>query len=278
MLKLAVIYSGEPRTFDKAIKKHLAFLKGFKIDTYHSIWTKTSELDLTKIKLDKNLKSLVKVPYEVPPTIDIAKFEIDILNKFKDHPIFMLGRIQYLLNSAYQEVIKSGIEYDYIVRLRYDFTYDGRLKDYIYIAKNESTIGGISNLRHLPNSMWDGFAFGEPKVMEVYFNFYKWLLPSLSDKIILKHKFQPEFALHYYLKTNKLNISLLDIKQTQINNVNREVHLTNRALQYYKDLATFYPEHYTHTNNVLTIKNDTHIKDESIIHILKKEGLECLEI
>ena len=47
-MKIAVVYSGEPRTFEKVVNQHTSqFLKGLDYDTYHSTWTKTSDDEIT---------------------------------------------------------------------------------------------------------------------------------------------------------------------------------------------------------------------------------------
>ena len=50
-MKVAVIYSGEPRTFNKVVDSHDSFFEGLDVDTYHSTWLHVSERDKAIIKI-----------------------------------------------------------------------------------------------------------------------------------------------------------------------------------------------------------------------------------
>lgn len=280
MSKIAIIYSGEPRSFDKVVNQHREFLSGLDYDTYHSTWTKTSDEDIVKIQLSPNTRSISFVGYEPVDRPDILAFESLLLKNKKNHPIFMLGRIQHMTGEAFEAVNDSFVDYDYVVRLRYDFMYEGKLKDYLSLVKNNHDVvitrkmGGKSS----PINVWDGFALGTQNSMMWYFNFHRWIPFSLFNKDVASWKFQPEYVYGTYLRHVGLNVVECDLQPVHIYPDNHDVdwHREMRTIQYYRDLATFHPEFYTQMNGKLTIENDSPVvSDEHIINELEKEGFIC---
>jgi len=283
-MKIAVIYSGEPRTFERVVDQHTSqFLKGLDYDTYHSTWTKTSDDDVEIIKLAPNLQNISLVDYECPDRPDILHFEHVLLNNKLNHPIFMLGRIQYMTGMAFEHVHKTGKDYDYVVRLRYDFEYEGHLTDYLPLIKNANDIvitrkmGGKSS----PLNVWDGFAVGSLTAMTWYFHFHRWIPFSLFNKDIAGWKFQPEFVYGYYLRHACLNVIESDLQPVHIYPENHDVewHRETRTVQYYRDLANFHPGFYVQRDGKLVVENDSPtVTDKFIIKALDAEGIKCNEV
>jgi hypothetical protein len=107
-IRIAVIYSGEPRSYDRVVNQHLEFLEGLEYHTYHSTWTKAADQDHKKINLAPNLLNVNLVDYECTERPDILQFEKKLLEAKKNHPIFMLGRIQYMTAMSYEPINYSG--------------------------------------------------------------------------------------------------------------------------------------------------------------------------
>ena len=66
-MKIAVVYSGEPRSFAKVKPQHDQFFDGVKVDTYHSTWSKTPNEHVEIIRsVSSNRKNLSFVDYNIP--------------------------------------------------------------------------------------------------------------------------------------------------------------------------------------------------------------------
>lgn len=283
-MKIAVVYSGEPRSFDRVVNQHTdQFLKGLDYDTYHSTWTKTSKEDIDKICLSPNLVNVAKIDYLCRERPDLWHFENTLLNNKSNHPIFMLGRIQYMTGMAFEPVHTNSKFYDYVVRLRYDFEYNGSLSDYISLVKNTNDIvitrkmGGKSS----PINVWDGFALGSYTAMTWYFHFHRWIPFSLFNNDVANWKYQPEFVYGTYLRHAGLNVVESNVQPVHIYADNKTVddHREMRTIQYYRDLVKFHPQFYRQRNGKLIIENDSpSVTDQYIINTLEREGIDCYEI
>ena len=283
-MKIAVVYSGEPRSFEHVKSQHEEeFLQGLDYDTYHSTWIKTTDDECKLIEQAANFKGLNRVDYNCTERPDLWHFEATLLNSKKNHPIFMLGRIQYMTSAALDLILKSRIEYDYIVRLRYDFEFKGKLKDYLPLVQKGNDIvitrkmGGKSS----PINVWDGFAFGGYTAMCWYFHFNRWIPFSLFNRDVANWKFQPEFVYGTYLRHVGLNVVESDVQPTHIYPDDNKVdwHREKRTIQYYRDLANFHPQFYTQRDGKLTMENDSPwVSDDLIINVLSDEGLMCNEV
>lgn len=283
-MKIAVVYSGEPRSYDSVIKQHQEeFLEGLDYDTYHSTWTKTTQPDINKIIKAKNFSGLKQVDYFCNDRPDLWHFENLLLRTKQNHPIFMLGRIQYMTAMAFEPVHSNSEFYDVVVRLRYDFEYEGKLNDYLHLMQNPNDIvvtrkmGGKSS----PINIWDGFAFGSYAAMTWYFHFHRWIPFSLFNRDVAGWKFQPEFVYGTYLRHAGLNVVESNVQPVHIYPDNHDVewHREKRTIQYYRDLVTFHKEFYKQRGGKLVIENDSPwVPDNLIIDTLLKEGHECDEI
>jgi hypothetical protein len=283
-MKVAVVYSGEPRSYDSVINQHQdQFLEGLDYDTYHSTWTKTPQSEIDKIVKAKNFNGLSKVNYYCNERPDLWHFENLLLRSKQNHPIFMLGRIQYMTSMAFEPVHSNSVFYDIVVRLRYDFEYEGKLKDYLPLIQNSNDIvvtrkmGGKSS----PINIWDGFAFGSYAAMTWYFHFHRWIPFSLFNKDVANWKFQPEFVYGTYLRHLGMNVIESDVQPIHVYPDNKTVddHRVMRTVQYYRDLATFHKQFYKQKNGKLIIENDSPwVPDSLIIETLDKEGYTCDEV
>ena len=72
-MKIAVVYSGEPRTFETVSKQHRdEFLQGLDYDSYHSTWIKTTPEECAVIENSANFKKIAKVDYNCVARTDMA--------------------------------------------------------------------------------------------------------------------------------------------------------------------------------------------------------------
>lgn len=283
-MKIAVVYSGEPRSYAEVKYRHAEFFHGLDIHTYHSTWTKTSEEDVKLIYSAPNLKGVSQVDYKVPDRPDLVRFEKLLLNMKQNHPIFMLGRIQYMTSAALKSLSWYRLlEYDYIVRMRYDFEYDGHFTDLIpdKVQDNDVFITRKMGGKSSPINIWDGFAFGKPYAMSFYFDFHKWIPFCLFNKDIQGWKFQPEYVYGTYLRSVGLNVRDCQVQPHHVYwlGMNVDDHRRTRTVQYYRDLYNFHPEWYVAQNNKLIIENDSPtVTDNYIIDELSKEGIKIATI
>jgi len=117
--------------------------------------------------------------------------------------------------------------------------------------------------------------------MTWYFHFHRWIPFSLFNQSVANWKFQPEYVYGTYLRHVGLNVIESDVQPVHVypNSKTVDDHREMRTVQYYRDLATFHSQFYTHRNGKLTIQNDSPwVTDNHIIEVLKKEGIECNEI
>lgn len=282
-MKVAVIYSGQPRSYDKVVDQHADFFDGFDVDTFHSTWTKSTQEERDLILKAPSIKNISYVDYNVSDRPDLIRFEKLLLNLKQNHPIFMLGRIQHMTSAALNLSWNDLIEYDYVVRMRYDFMYQGKFKKFIPKNVNNNDIfitrrmGGKSS----PINVWDGFAFGKPFAMSLYFDFNKWIPFSLYNTHIQNWKYQPEFVYGTYLRHVQLNVIDCMVKPEHFywDGMNVDDHRTTRTIQYYRDLAMFHPEWYVQKDGRLVIENDSPtVEDSLIIDTLTKEGFNCVKV
>lgn len=276
-MKVAVIYAGEPRSWRKCVDNHKKFLKGLDYDTYHGFWHHRKESDTPVAEQFPNTKYVGYAHYDARNRPDLVRFEKMLLNHTDNHPIFMLGRIQDCVTNAIPLRFEGFHTYDYIVRLRYDYTYDGKLSDLLFEANAPHVIcttremGGKSH----EHNVWDGFAFGMPFAMSFYVDFSRWIPYSLYNGAIQNWKFQPEFVLGTYLRTCGLEVKNVSVKPTAtyVDGWDVNKHRRERTLKYYEDLARFHPEFWTVTDGKIDIINDSPVvPDEEIIKDLSQRG------
>ena len=119
----------------------------------------------------------------------------------------MLGRIQYMTGMAFLPIYYNDKNYDYVVRLRYDFTYDGKLIDLLQdVGPRDLLITRKMGGKSSPINIWDGFAAGTPNIMGWYFDFHRWIPFSLFNNDVMGWKFQPEFVYGTYVRHCQLNV------------------------------------------------------------------------
>ena len=283
MTKVAVIYSGQPRSFLDVLPDHDRFLKGLNVDSYHSTWNHASQEEWEIIHKDPNIVKTDTVDYNIPDRGDLYRFEQLLLGNKPNHPIFMLGRIQYMTSILANKEWAKLRTYDYVVRLRYDFKYEGQL---IHMLPQTEKVNDICITRKMGGksshiNIWDGFAFGKPFAMSLYFDFHRWIPFSLFNQDIFNWKFQPEFVYGTYLRTVNLNVIDCGVQPVHVYPKGKDIdwHRTERTIQYYRDLATFHPQFYKQQNSKLIIENDSPtVSDGLIIKRLKEEGIDCQNV
>ena len=64
-MRVAVVYNGEPRTFDKVIENHKQFLDGCEVSSFHSTWKHLDSKEHREMcELSINPMSLALCDYE----------------------------------------------------------------------------------------------------------------------------------------------------------------------------------------------------------------------
>lgn len=139
-MKLAICYSGNLRTYEYCVKNHSSLVE--QADVYISTWDEikfsNSINDDWHYKINLEVPDIINEDYiisKTPKNLNIKKIKIDNLDvvslkKIKENPLFSDDRIQGLSNQyfkikdCFDLVVNSGIEYDYIIRLRPDITID----------------------------------------------------------------------------------------------------------------------------------------------------------
>jgi hypothetical protein len=250
-MRVALVYGGEPRTFEHCIENHKKFFEGCDISSYHSTWTKDiTEENMRLMKLSVNTKSIQYCDYSVPDRPDLWRFEKLLLQNKKNHPIFMFGRIQYMTSKGFEPIYSNMDDYDLVVKMRYDFEYEGRFLDYVPEVYNDKIfvtrkMGGKAN----PRNFWDGFAFGSPYLMSWYYDCHRFIPFSLFHQEVANWKFQPEFLISYYLSHCGINTQLTEVQPVHKFPDNSDEHRRRRTIQYYEDLLNFHPEFWGQIEN-----------------------------
>lgn len=139
-MKIAICYSGNLRTFEHCVKNHSSLIK--EADVYISTWDEiifsNSINDNWHYKINLDVPNLIDEDYiisKIPQNFHVKRINIHNLHKLdlkqiKENPLFSDGRTQGLSNQyfkikdCFDLVYNSGIEYDYIIRLRPDITVD----------------------------------------------------------------------------------------------------------------------------------------------------------
>ena len=272
-MRVAVVYNGEPRTFDQVVENHKKFLDGCEVSSFHSTWKHLNTKEHREMcELSINPKSLSLCDYEASDRPDLVRFEKLLLTHKKNHPIFMFGRIQNMTSKAFNDIYPIMYDFDLVVKLRYDFEFEGRLLDYvpekkeldgsIFITKK---MGGRSH----PNNVWDGFAYGSPLMMSWYFDCHRFVPFSLFHKEIAEWKYSPEYILGYYLRHIGAKVYDSQVQPVHKFPDNVEEHRRRRTTQYYVDLLNFHPEFWGQ------IENDCpSTPHEELIRRLKEKGFD----
>lgn len=271
-MRVAVVYTGEPRTFENCVDNHKQFLEGCSVHSYHSTWTKdNTERNNELMNLAPGTQAKNFVDYSAPDRPDLWRFEKLLLSNKKNHPIFMFGRIQYMTSKGFEPIYDRMDDYDLVIKLRYDFEYEGRLLDYVpqsnihgklFITKK---MGGRSH----PRNVWDGFAFGTPYMMSWYFDCHRFVPFSLFHQEIANWKYSPEYVLGYYLQHTGAEVIDSGVQPVHQFPDNIEEHRRRRTTQYYVDLLNSHPEFWGQ------IENDCpSTPHETLIARLKEKGFE----
>ncbi len=277
-MRIAAIYSGETRTFEQCADNHFNdFFDGCEVDTYHSDWFHNSDRKHHSVSCAPNVKNVRFAIYDIRNQYDLKQHEDWLLRMKRNHPIFMLGRIQRMTSKAFEPILEFDRlnNYDLVVRMRYDFKFSGRLLDHIPPPDSRGQLNGRifctrkAGGKSSAYNIWDGFAFGSPYIMQSYFNFHNWIPFSLYFDSIKQWKFQPEYVLGVYLRFLGLDVIDTQIVPTRVlpEGVTEEDMRIERTVQYYADLLDFHPGFYG------SIENDCPTTtDEILVAKLREKG------
>jgi len=217
-MKIAVLYSGQLRTFFKNIENHKDnLLNVYDCDVYASFWNivghgnvfhrySYSESDVIK---DEEINEIVKVlnPKDIEfedylsGQSNLSNFKYANSERLNNHCINVIS-MHYKVKKAFLLLEKSNIKYDGIFRIRPDLFFKNKLQ---LSYPKENTI--YTSLEHRWNlgggGVNDQIAFSDFNTMKKYSNFIDhWDSFSLEQE----GRCSPEPMLKKYLEYQKINI------------------------------------------------------------------------
>lgn len=209
-LKIAFIYSGQPRHCIETFQNHKQFLfdanKDHSIEVFAHLWHKPATKDEQYWQsyrpigtwrtndipffLDNHRPKAIKV--EQPVTFDTNGLIPD--PRFP-HPAQNVVSMFYSMEEGYllsQENYEN--KYDLFVRVRTDSVFCSPIGDFAQFDPKEVHI--INGPCHLPYAVDDTFAIGGPEVMDTYFMTHSYIRNLVRDGAA----FNPECVLGYNLQ------------------------------------------------------------------------------
>lgn len=135
-------------------------------------------------------------------------------DKWKKHLISSNFSMWDSINRTYilftEFSINNKINYDLILRMRYDVLPHLSLQQLISNYKNNTVLVPTNNMP--PNMICDWFALGEPDIMINYFNVFN-TLPDLMLRTQIKHgQWCNELGLYEHLLKNKINVDETEMR------------------------------------------------------------------
>jgi len=197
-MKVAVCVSGLPRNYEQGFKELKKwFLNKYDCDIYIHTWYDTeSVFETGHDYLEKKTYSFTQKDYDKILTlykpkahefqIPIPFDETDIRGfhlKYKLHNILSAA---YSIQACYNLVKESGIEYDYIIRYRFDLQFTKYvspkcifLKDIFQLDPSKYNCFKYPDIDGFPqrtSEIDDQFIVSGPQVAEVYANYFSYIL------------------------------------------------------------------------------------------------------
>jgi hypothetical protein len=213
MENIAIVFSGQLRTYDKCFKVFKSNMYDilqikYNCDIFCHFWENEEEYDIYKaIELYKPKKHVIdtNVNYKLPKYCNDMKF-----HKCKNFPY---GRIdghinqKYAIYRGFQLVDKEIKDYKYIIRVRYDCLFESIFDMNEIRNIKEGTLnigyGHTKYLNELQTNINDSFAFGHYKDMDKYFKFYE------KTDIILKNIYTKNIPIKYNYLYDCIGFALL---------------------------------------------------------------------
>lgn len=210
-MKVAVCISGQPRNYlqgYKELKKW--FLDKYECDVYiHSWYDTTSVIEIgheyvkekkTYSFTDKDYKKILKlykpVKHEFQPPIVFD--ETGITGTYCNYKLNNILSAAYSIQACYNLVKESGIEYDYIIRYRFDLQFTDYVSPECIFLKDITQL----NPKYYNTFRYPDFEDGRPartseiddqfivsgmEVADVYSNYFSYIL----NYVYMDEEFQP---------------------------------------------------------------------------------------
>jgi len=241
-MKIAVCISGQPRNYEKGyqeLKKW--FLDRYNCDIYIHTWKgKTMEAGHKYAKersyefIEEDYNQILELfqPTDYHFQKPIPFDNTDIKGPTIGYKLNSALSASYSIYAAYQLAKQSNIEYDLIIRTRFDLEFTDYISPECIFLKNLSLLDfNKINLFEYPKTeegyptrlseVDDLFAIGNPKVSEVYSNYFSFILHNVYlnpdykeflDNYISENPdpIYPESLLKYHLVSNNVEINYVN--------------------------------------------------------------------
>jgi len=197
-MKVAVCISGLPRNYEQGFKELKKwFLNKYDCDIYIHTWYDTTSVfetghdylekktyTFTQSDYDKILKLYKPKAYEFQ--IPIPFDETDIRGSHLNYKLHNILSAAYSIQACYNLLKESNIEYDYIIRYRFDLQFTKYvspkcifLKDITQLDPNKYNCFKYPDINGHPqrtSEIDDQFIVSGPEVAEVYSNYFSYIL------------------------------------------------------------------------------------------------------
>jgi hypothetical protein len=197
-MKVAVCISGQPRNYEQGFKELKKwFLNKYDCDVYIHTWYDTKSVfetghdylekktySFTQNDYDKILKLYKPKAYEFqkPITFD----ETGITGSHLPYKLNNILSAAYSIHSCYNLVRESGIEYDYIIRYRFDLQFTKYvspkcifLKDISQLDPNKYNCFKYPDIDGFPqrtSEIDDQFIVSGPQIADIYSDYFSYIL------------------------------------------------------------------------------------------------------
>ena len=197
-MKVAVCISGQPRNYEQGFKELKKwFLNKYDCDVYIHTWYDTKSVfetghdylekktySFTQNDYDKILKLYKPKAYEFqkPITFD----ETGITGSHLPYKLNNILSAAYSIHSCYNLVRESGIEYDYIIRYRFDLQFTKYvspkcifLKDISQLDPNKYNCFKYPDIEGFPqrtSEIDDQFIVSGPQIADIYSDYFSYIL------------------------------------------------------------------------------------------------------
>ncbi len=226
-LKIALCYSGQPRTWRHCLESQLAYFEGADISIFLHLWDEVRPDELGDI-----LTQYAPADVFIEPRPDFSAQHRQLATLWPVTPTPFVFDMAYGIQQALGLALNNGQTFDTIVRMRYDTLYRGRMN---WQAVDPQAVN-VANWGHAA-CVDDLFAVGAPEVMGQYARFYDWLCQNLErfENRDTPGMLKPEMALQQFLHHRGVPVNVLgphDFKIVRPGMVGRPFDLIRNDIQF----------------------------------------------
>lgn len=204
-MKIAILYSGQPRYIEETIQNHLKFfrLQQHEYKIFAHFWYSSSFKDIRGLSyLDNNIDISNSYLKNILNTDNVLLEDDDLVfSKLKNRNSFnpALHMQFYSLNKLFNLYSEELKEYDILIRLRTDLFFKSS-KFFNLDKLKENTLYLSNFIKFDEDSVSDYLAISDFQIMKKYCEFYE----NIENIFSIKRLSTPEILLGNYLKS--LNI------------------------------------------------------------------------